>query len=387
MDPAAGVSELIGAILLITITVMAVSLVGVILLSQQGPQEVPNINFMTGTNAARDQLYLYHNGGDTLTRGEFAVVLDGRTRRTDYSISDGSSNWSVGKNLVLSITTPPKTVSLIYIGGRTGDVLLRSASSNVSSPGQNINPDNTPVVPFEGPTGPSYIFNDVANLTNSSYFIDAIKVNVTNSSISFWRDDMGNGNGATGLSCHGLCHSSNKIYFFRFTVTDTSGASTISYGSPTTITTVPLNNGDVVNVSVTGGDVKYFTAFGIAPSIWELAGDPLTLDITFANGTVYKPPGNKNINTEITHTRVEKYNPATLKSTLAIDVWKAADTGLTVNGTRYINGVDSRDILLTNVRPVPMGLYLISSLGGENIIYFVGNADKIYFNGISQSLP
>lgn len=386
MDHSAGVSELIGAILLITITVMAVSVIGVMLLSQQGPQEIPNINFMTGTNAAQDHLYLYHNGGDTLTSGEFAVVLDGQTMRTDYSISDGSSNWSVGTNLVLSITSPPKTVGLVYTGGRTGNVLLRSASSNVASPKDDITPDNTPEVPKY--PGPTYIFNDVANITNSSFFIDAIKVTVINSSISFWRDDMASGTGATGLTCHGLCYSDNKkVFFIRFTITDTSGSSTISYGSPTSITTVPLNNGDVVNISVTGKDVQYFTAFGIAPSIWELAGNPLTLDITFANGTIYKPSGNKNINTEITHTRVEQYNPATLKSTLAIDVWKNADTGLTVNGTRYINGVDSRDILLTNVRPVPVGLYLISSSGGENVIYFIGDADRIYFNGIPQILP
>jgi len=75
-DSASGVSELIGAILMITVVIAAVAIIGIFLLSQQTPQEIPNINFMTGTNAAGTTLYLYHNGGDSLEKGQFAVVID-----------------------------------------------------------------------------------------------------------------------------------------------------------------------------------------------------------------------------------------------------------------------------------------------------------------------
>jgi hypothetical protein len=341
---------------------------------------------MTGTNAAGTQLYLYHNGGDTLTRGTFAVVLDGQTPRTDYTISDGSNNWSIGRNLILSITTPPKNIALIYTAAQGGSVVIRSASSNVSTLTANINPEAIPATPSSSGcssgSGAGYIFNDAANISNSSYFVQAIQQNVTSNSISFWRSQISNGNSpSNGISCDGLCYNSNKVYYFTFTVNSTP--SSISYGATNSMTTVTLNSGDVVNVTLDQGDVKYFNAFGIAPSIWELATNPVTFNITFANGTKFQSPSG----TAITHTTVASYSNMT--STLVIDTWSNApgyDTGLTVNGTQRINGLNTQDILLKNVRPVPVGLYLIFSEGSGNNLYFIGNANQITYNGIIQTL-
>jgi hypothetical protein len=176
-------------------------------------------------------------------------------------------------------------------------------------------------------------------------------------------------------------NNTNGIYYYTFTVND-NGVSSITYGASTSsITSVPLNLNDVVNISLTGGTLNDFDSFGIAPSIWELSvqNAVATLQITFANGTKFTQTG-----TYIAHTRVGNYT--NLHSTLWIDTADNGQaTGLTVNGTQRINGLDSTTILLTNVRPGPVGLYVIFSSTGDKTLYFVGKADGIYYNGVPQA--
>jgi hypothetical protein len=380
-DGTAGVSEVIGAILLVGLVVAAVAVVAVTLFSQSTPEKVPNVNFMVGTdNHVPPTLYLTHNGGDTLASGSFSVYVDGNLK--SYSVAGGGNQWSLGKNLLVPLSTgeAPQRIYLVYNQTGTGSSVIGSASANVSVPSGKVAPDII-IPPTSGGTSTAgYVFNDAANISNSSYFVQAIQQNITGHSISFWKSNVANGKSpSNGISCDGLCYVNTKAYYITFTVAD-SASSSISYGSTTSITTVPLKTGDVVNISCAGGDVNYFRTFGIAPSIWELAGKPLTLDIRFANGTSYATQSS----TEITHTHVGTYS--NLRSTLAIDVWKSADTGLMVNGTQRINGIDAKDILLTNVRPVPVGLYILMSDAGSNNLYFVGNADQISYDGVTQTL-
>ncbi len=117
-----GVSEVIGAILLISIVIAAVAIVGVFLFSLNTPQEIPSINFMTGSDNS-NRLYLFHNGGDSLTKGCFSVIVDG-VMRNDYTISDGSNVWSLGTNLILSgvSSSVPHNVAIIYNNTESGGV-------------------------------------------------------------------------------------------------------------------------------------------------------------------------------------------------------------------------------------------------------------------------
>ncbi|MDO9036075.1 MAG: type IV pilin N-terminal domain-containing protein, partial [Methanoregula sp.] len=148
-DTSAGVSETIGAIMLISIVAVLIAVIGVYLFSQPVPQKIPNLNFMTGVNSDKSKLYLYHNGGDTMIPGEFSVLLDGVPK--SYSVAGGGS-WSLGKNLEINITpsTMPQRVMLVYNNtassggpGSTGAVLLNEASANVVRTG-DVSADQLP---------------------------------------------------------------------------------------------------------------------------------------------------------------------------------------------------------------------------------------------------
>lgn len=341
-DHTSGVSELIGGILMVTVVVAAVAIIGVFLFSQATPQKIPDVNFMTGTNAASSSLYLYHNGGDTLKKGDFAVVIDNQAPRTDYIISDGSNEWSVGKNLMLGITSPPKMVSIIYTGTGSGGVVLRSASSSVTTLQKSINPSSTPVIPGGGSGGSGYIFNDAGNISNSSYFIDAIRQNVSANRINFYKNSLS--------SSGGLKLGSS----FSLKVTDTTKTSQIVYKSSSTTYQVPLNNTDVVTVTVQS-QTKNFKTFGIAPQIWELT-------VQGADLTITRLPPISSISVtgvDIQHTWISNYE--FVASTLEIDTSGNSVTALTVNNTVYLPppNTDSSDIIITNAKPLPIGLFLL----------------------------
>jgi len=149
IDPCSGVSEAIGTVLLIALVVAAISVVAVFLFSQQAPQEIPNHDFMVSSDANQTTLYLYHNGGNSLTIGQFSVLVDGIPK--PVTVSDGSNQWSLGKNLVVPNVTPgAHTVQVVYLPqgstgspGTGGGVLIGQASSNVITTG-TIAPNQPP---------------------------------------------------------------------------------------------------------------------------------------------------------------------------------------------------------------------------------------------------
>ena len=139
-DNSAGVSEIIGAILLISVVALAVAIIGVFFFSQPTPTKIPNLNFMTGVNGST--LYLYHNGGDALNVGEFSVLLDGK--EASYSVSDRSSQWSLGKNLIVPISSMPQNVQIVYNSSSAGGaVLLDQAAADIVST-VNVTADQLP---------------------------------------------------------------------------------------------------------------------------------------------------------------------------------------------------------------------------------------------------
>jgi hypothetical protein len=357
-ETSSGASELIGGVLMITVVVAAVAIIGVALFSQPAPQSVPNINFMTGTDAADSRLFLYHNGGDTLKRGEFAVVIDNDPPRTDYTISGGGDEWSVGKNLMLGVTGAPQTVSVVYYGANGGTILLRSASSSVAALQKDIGPSNTPIPVGGGTGGYGYIFNDAYNISNSSQFIQAIQENVSANRINFYKNSLAPSGGLgqdTSLSLR---------------VKDTQKKSLIIYNN----NLVKLNNTDIVSIKVIS-QTRNFKMFGIAPQIWEMAGDRVDLTITRTApvSSIYEK------GVSISHTWINNYE--LVSSSLVVDTTGSSVTALTVNHTQYLPvpplSTDSRDIKIISAKPLPVGLYLLVIDDSQKTAYFVGTADQI----------
>jgi hypothetical protein len=351
-DSGSGVSEVIGAILLISVVVIAVSVIAVVVFSQQTPQKIPNVNMMTGIdNKVPPTLYLYHNGGDTLTVGEFDVYVDGVIQ--PYTISGGGNQWSLGKNLVVPVSTVPKNVILVYNDSGTGSVVLRSASVNPSVFTGPINPD---VLSYPTPLGTCNIGN-----CSSDEILNAFMKNVTANSISFYKEKGGR-----------ILGSNANDYHIRFKVTDQNSRSSITYHSAQPVR-LNLSYGDTVTITLRNPSGNLRT-FGISSQIWELSVDNADISIQLANGTSQPTITNE----DIIQTFIAGYDPASFDSTLVIDASGASDTSLTVNSSQLISGSNNQHIVISNVKPLAVGLFEISqddTKSGKT--FFVGRADGI----------
>lgn len=97
-----GVSEVIGAILLVSLAVIGVALVAVVLFSQPAPTEVPQVSIVAGTTAGNTSFVLLNEGGDALEEGSYRIYMDTGTglvdRTGDFSLA-GDDIWSIGENL------------------------------------------------------------------------------------------------------------------------------------------------------------------------------------------------------------------------------------------------------------------------------------------------
>ena len=116
-----GVSEILGAIILMSVLAVAIGVVGVGLLSQSPAQKIPAIS--VDITAMNNMLYLRHDGGDSLSKGEFNITLDGVDKTDSFNSFDDPSSWSTwstGKTLYYVIPSGqnvPTSVQIIYNSG------------------------------------------------------------------------------------------------------------------------------------------------------------------------------------------------------------------------------------------------------------------------------
>lgn len=377
-DTEGGVSEIVGAILLVSLVVVAAGIIAMVLFSQSTPAKIPNVNFMVGSNYPPTVIYLYHNGGDTLRIGEFDVRLDGVSR--PYTLEGGGEYWTVGKRLnvaLLPMAPIPRQVTLVYNTSAGGAVAIRSASAEFSAVSGTVGPD---IIPIGVSTPPTCL--NVSNRTdvisflinNPGYIGDAINQSPTTigpviaqaaagNSVSFYKDNRVDL--ATGT-------------FFRFTVTKSGASISATDLGPKPVS---LGVGDVVTVNLRP-NTGFFKAFGLGDQLWELSATGVDVNVTFiANGT-----SRIGTNGDIIHTWVTGYRD--LGSTLSIVSNNPYTSGaaLVVNGTMLINGQNSDNVAITNIRPIGIGLFVLDGDNNAHVVYFVGNAQSVTINGLPVSV-
>ena len=116
------VSEVIGVVLLISVTVLGVALVAVTFLSQSGPSEIPHASVMAGAKGTT--FVLSHEGGDALVEGSYRIYVDAGMvlRQTDrFILRVGMSGRSVRLtyNYLFRTKTIRVIISAIDSGGET----------------------------------------------------------------------------------------------------------------------------------------------------------------------------------------------------------------------------------------------------------------------------
>ena len=119
-----GVSEVIGVMLLVGVTVLAVAIVAVVFLSGPQPGEIPHATIVAGNKSG--SLVLAHEGGDPLREGEYRIYVD-----TGSGLMDGTRNftepeggiWSIGGTLAYNGTEKLKRVVVTAISGGSETIL------------------------------------------------------------------------------------------------------------------------------------------------------------------------------------------------------------------------------------------------------------------------
>jgi FlaG/FlaF family flagellin (archaellin) len=148
-----GVSEVIGVMLLVGMTVLAVAIVAVVLLSGSQPDEIPQATIVAGNESGR--LALVHEGGDPLREGEYRIYVD-----TGSGLMDGTRNftepedgvWSIGGTLAYNGTEKLKRVVVTAISGGSETILAEPEFVGRGEGAAGFSPD--PVEPGVTPVSP-----------------------------------------------------------------------------------------------------------------------------------------------------------------------------------------------------------------------------------------
>ena len=111
-----GVSEAIGAVLLISVVVLGLSIAGVVLLSAPQPQKTPAIN--ADITRIGNTIYIRHDGGDTLQFSQTRIVVNG-SDKTGSFLQSGSvwSSFGVGDTLTNDQLVKNISILFVYTGG------------------------------------------------------------------------------------------------------------------------------------------------------------------------------------------------------------------------------------------------------------------------------
>ena len=118
-----GVSEVIGAVLLISIGVTAAAVIGVAVLSQPTPVNIPALDAII--SSVGHTIQIYHNGGDTLQSSAIQILVDGTVEPFQKGTDSSWQSWSIGETLTYVDPNPngAKSVQIVYTGASSPAIL------------------------------------------------------------------------------------------------------------------------------------------------------------------------------------------------------------------------------------------------------------------------
>ncbi|MDD1694556.1 MAG: hypothetical protein LUQ71_07510, partial [Methanoregula sp.] len=152
----------------------------------------------------------------------------------------------------------------------------------------------------------------------------------------------------------------------------TGSGSTIAYS---TTTAQNLGVGDTLLIRQINSNPGTWKIFGIGNQIWEFsAPDSNTVEVDWKS----KSTGlwTNTTSTRLYHVWITGYND--VGSTLALRTTQGGYyTGLVVNGSIKIDGVSSNTVVIQNIRPVGIGLFVLEYDPNTGSVYFMGNAQSV----------
>ena len=350
MSNSLGVSEVVGAVLMITVVVVAVSLIMVMLFSHATPEELPNVNFMAGSDSSGN-LYLSHNGGDRLTQGSFTVLVD--SMQCDYSLSDGSTVWSLGKNLFIPSSSgcfdpglSEHRIAIVYDNTGSGSVVLRSASVGTATMQGEINPDTNP-------TAARLVFPPVISTR-------LLMGNITNNSVYCCGKDKTMISGGT----------------IKFNITKSDSVINYQIGG-VHYPQLTLETGDVVEITpfVDPGDAFSVSdrMAGMGDQIWDMGAERADISITNRSG------GDVSLDdVTLVDGWINGYKDMESTLIISLDPEEPIYTNLRVNRDLTFESPQMIPVYnnpIHKARPTTTGIFLLRYDNATKSMFFIGNGD------------
>jgi PKD repeat protein len=298
-----GVSGAIGAIFLIVIVVAGMAILMVTVISQPQPQKIPVMSAEIVNTTT--ELYLKHDGGDTLQRGEFKILVDGQDKTAAFG---DPANWSIGQSLEYSGYDPqnmPGTIQIVYTGGSYGQTIEQLW---VNPPTLTVSPTTTTTNTTTAT--PTPVPAPVANftgtpLTGSTPLSVAFTDTSTNSPTS-WAWNFGDGN-FTGNTTQNPTHIYTSVgtYTVTLNATNAAGSNTFSRAGYIVVTQVapvanftgtPLTGSAPLSVAFTDTSTNSPTSWA-----WNFGDGNFTGNLTQNPTHLYTSSGTYTVNLTATN--------------------------------------------------------------------------------------
>jgi len=143
---------MIGVMLLVGVTVLAVAIVAVALLSGPQPGEIPHATIVAGNKSG--SLVLAHEGGDPLRKGEYRIYVENESGFVDGTgdfTEPAGGVWSIGGNITYNGTETLKRVVVTAVSGGSETILAEPEFVGGGEGAAGFSPD--PVEPGRTPGG------------------------------------------------------------------------------------------------------------------------------------------------------------------------------------------------------------------------------------------
>ena len=206
------ISEVVGTLILVGVVMIGILLVSTLLLSNPAASKVPVFSCIISNKS--NVIYIYHKGGDSLYKGQYAILVDGVDRTASF-VNNGDEPWSVGETMSYTSPTMPQKVVIVFLGDGKGGttVLTGSVLSPVLSPPSHL------------PIPPSVDWFSFPNLGNISTLVQFTDISSgTNISSYFWNFNDGNTSNTQSPSHFFPCNTGEVCgYTINHSVTSAGG--------------------------------------------------------------------------------------------------------------------------------------------------------------------
>lgn len=121
-SPDSAVSEILGALLLIAVISLAVSIVAVTILSSVDTSHTPALSILISNQS--QTVTISHEGGDPLPAGSYRMYVNDIDRTSSFSPAPGTTVFKAGTMLTYECSSLPRTGMVVYKGPDGSEAVL-----------------------------------------------------------------------------------------------------------------------------------------------------------------------------------------------------------------------------------------------------------------------